>query len=79
MTYFVLISAHLPDSSLTSALREAETVSEPARRVRTLWKHTDGEMDPEPLLAPTPVYLPWLPLQEESSAVVRRRRVSIYP
>uniref|UniRef100_A0A4W5PJE5 Uncharacterized protein n=1 Tax=Hucho hucho TaxID=62062 RepID=A0A4W5PJE5_9TELE len=52
-------------------LREAETVSEPARRVRTLWKQTDGEMDPEPLLAPTPVYLPWLPLQEESSAVVR--------
>uniref|UniRef100_A0A4W5PGT4 T-box domain-containing protein n=1 Tax=Hucho hucho TaxID=62062 RepID=A0A4W5PGT4_9TELE len=56
-------------------LREAETVSEPARRVRTLWKQTDGEMDPEPLLAPTPVYLPWLPLQEESSAVVRLRRV----
>ncbi|XP_038865044.1 MAX dimerization protein MGA a [Salvelinus namaycush] len=52
-------------------LREAETVSEPARRVRTLWKQTDGEMDPEPLLAPTPVYLPWLPLQEASSAVVR--------
>uniref|UniRef100_A0A674F6Y3 MAX dimerization protein MGA a n=1 Tax=Salmo trutta TaxID=8032 RepID=A0A674F6Y3_SALTR len=52
-------------------LREAETVSEPARRVKTLWKQTDGEMDPEPLLAPTPVCLPWLPLQEESSAVVR--------
>ncbi|XP_014050333.2 MAX dimerization protein MGA a isoform X1 [Salmo salar] len=58
-------------------LREAETVSEPARRVRTLWKHTDGEMDPEPLLAPTPVYLPWLPLQEESSAVVRAEEVTM--
>ncbi|CAB1331183.1 unnamed protein product [Coregonus sp. 'balchen'] len=52
-------------------LREAETVSEPAPRVRTLWKQTDGETDPEPLHAPTPVYLPWLPLQEEPSAVVR--------
>nr|XP_046164108.1 MAX dimerization protein MGA a [Oncorhynchus gorbuscha] len=52
-------------------LREVETVSEPARRVRTLWKHNDGEMDPEPLFAPTPVCLPWLPLQEESPAVVR--------
>uniref|UniRef100_A0A8C8I2I3 MAX dimerization protein MGA a n=1 Tax=Oncorhynchus tshawytscha TaxID=74940 RepID=A0A8C8I2I3_ONCTS len=52
-------------------LREAETVSEPARRVRTLWKHNDGEMDPEPLFAPTPVCLPWLPLQEESPVVVR--------
>uniref|UniRef100_A0A8C7R4P2 MAX dimerization protein MGA a n=1 Tax=Oncorhynchus mykiss TaxID=8022 RepID=A0A8C7R4P2_ONCMY len=50
-------------------LREAETVSEPAPRVRMLWRKTDGETDPEPILAPTPVYLPHLPLQEEPSVV----------
>ncbi|XP_019909736.2 MAX dimerization protein MGA a isoform X2 [Esox lucius] len=49
-------------------LREAETVSEPAVRVRTLWKQTDAEIDPEPLHAPTPVHLPWIPLQEEPSS-----------
>uniref|UniRef100_A0AAZ3QLI9 T-box domain-containing protein n=1 Tax=Oncorhynchus tshawytscha TaxID=74940 RepID=A0AAZ3QLI9_ONCTS len=59
-------------------LREAETVSEPAPRVRMLWRKTDGETDPEPVLAPTPVYLPHLPLQEEPS-VVSRKRVFIYP
>uniref|UniRef100_A0A8C7LF79 MAX gene-associated protein n=1 Tax=Oncorhynchus kisutch TaxID=8019 RepID=A0A8C7LF79_ONCKI len=57
---------------------EAEMVSEPAPRVRMLWRKTDGETDPEPVLAPTPVYLPHLPLQEEPS-VVSRKRVSIYP
>ncbi|XP_018619669.2 MAX dimerization protein MGA a isoform X3 [Scleropages formosus] len=40
------------------SISEPESESEPVAPVKTLWKFKEGEVDPEPLFAPTPVYFP---------------------
>ncbi|XP_071400068.1 MAX dimerization protein MGA a [Centroberyx affinis] len=39
-------------------LKEADSVSQPAQRVRTLWRKDSGDRDPDPIHAPEPVCLP---------------------
>lgn len=38
-------------------LKEADSVSQPAERVRTLWKRDDGASDPDPIHVPEPASL----------------------
>ncbi|XP_070697775.1 MAX dimerization protein MGA a [Pempheris klunzingeri] len=54
-------------------LKEADSVSQPAERVRTLWKRGGGDLDPDPIHVPDPASLTRFTGADSSSSCARVR------
>ncbi|KAM6973248.1 MAX dimerization protein MGA a [Aplochiton taeniatus] len=63
--------------TMAYSLKEVESVSQPARRARTLWKPKHGEQDPEPLCAPQQDCIP-RPLERDVDVCMTCARVRAY-
>lgn len=65
-------------STLTSrpvlfvVLKEADSVSQPAERVRTLWKKDSGRSDPDPVHVPEPSCLPLFTVSAHTLSYTRQ-------